>query len=230
MPRILAHRGQPEGENTIEAFRAALDAGADIIETDIQCSADGIPVVFHDSTLERIAGLAKAVEHLTLEQLRSLNVGIPTLAEVLAAFPQTKFNIDFKAEKVIEPAVKVIREVKAEHRVLAASFSGSRLARVHQLAPELPRSLPGTNVALIYFFRFLVKPLTRGFIAAQIPPQSGILNLSSPRFVSALKRAGLEVHFWVVNETSEADRLLAIGADGFVTDYAGKLVAHLRNT
>lgn len=228
MPRILAHRGQPSDENTLKAFQLALEAGADIIETDIQCTSDGVPVVFHDDDLVRISGFKEKVAELSLLQLRKLNPNIPTLEEALLAFPNTKFNIDFKADAAISPAIAVIHRLGASQRVLATSFSGRRVAKVHRLNANLVRSLPANRVLLIYLFRFLARPLSRGFVAAQIPVKSGFLEVATKRFIKTLKRQKLEVHFWVVNELQLVDRLLALGADGFVTDETAKLVAHLR--
>jgi glycerophosphoryl diester phosphodiesterase len=230
MPRILAHRGQPLGENTIAAFKAALSAGADIIETDIQCTADGVAVIFHDRDLVRMAGIDKQISDLSLSQLRELGLAIPTLEEVLLAFPETKFNIDFKSDASVAAGTATIRKLSAVNRILATAFSAKRIAAVHRELPDLVRSLPPNRVLSMYFFRFLAKPLCKGFVAAQIPARTEHLNLSTKKFIRTLKNQGLEVHYWVINDTAEADRLLALGADGLVTDETARLVAHLRKS
>ncbi|MEN9748889.1 MAG: hypothetical protein RLZZ603_1581, partial [Actinomycetota bacterium] len=135
--RIFAHRGlaiaadgTPLDENTIPAFARALEVGADYIESDIQVSLDGVPVLFHDDTLARVSAVNSPVNRLTIEQIRAviLNHGgtIPTLAEALEAFPQARFNLDFKSVSSITAGCKVIIEHGAQARVLAASFNDAR--------------------------------------------------------------------------------------------------------
>ncbi|MFM6980989.1 MAG: glycerophosphodiester phosphodiesterase family protein [Micrococcales bacterium] len=228
MPRILAHRGQPEGENTIPAFQSALKAGADIIETDLQCTSDGVAVVFHDDDLKRVLGVNQKVSEITLPNLQRLMPAISSLEQVLIALPNAKFNIDFKTERAIEPGVAVIRKLNAESRVLVTSFSESRVRRLRKLAPELAKSLSGVRVFFAWMLPFAIKFLTKGFSAAQIPVSFGPLPLATSPFIRALKACGLEVHFWVVNEIADVEKLLALGADGFVTDNTAELVSHLR--
>lgn len=233
VPRILAHRGQLEAENTLAAFQRALAAGADIIETDIRCTSDGVAVVFHDETLQRIAAIPQRVADLTFAQLRAKVPAIPSLAEALAAFPKAKFNIDFKSDDVVKPALAVIRDLKAETRVLITTFTESRLKLMRKLATQLPCSLSAARVLASYLVTqiglgFLVKSIAKGFSAAQIPVSFGAIRLDSKTFIKAIKSAGLELHYWVINEPREADRLIALGADGIVTDFPERMIAHLR--
>ena len=99
-PRVIAHRGFCAGhaENTIGAFQAALDVGADLLETDVHISKDGQVIVAHDADLSRVAGRPGLVSELTAAELASIDLGFgqgfPTLVEVLEAFPGAKFNID----------------------------------------------------------------------------------------------------------------------------------------
>src|SRR5687768_6527959 len=104
MPLIIAHRGASKHapENTFAAFKRAIDAGADGIELDVRLAKDGVAVVFHDSTLKRIAGRKGKIEHYTSAELGSIDAGswfnryapkladpayknesVPTLAETL---------------------------------------------------------------------------------------------------------------------------------------------------
>lgn len=228
MPRILAHRGQAERENTIYAFERALVAGADYIETDIQCSSDSVAVIFHDSDLRRVAGIDKKVSEFAFAQLQQL--GFCSLEQALVALPDAKFNIDFKSERAILPGLQAISNTGSFNRVLAASFSARRLRKVRRLAPKIAQSLPSSKVLAIYLLPFFAKLLAKGFVAAQIPVSFGILKFDSARFIELLHSANLEVHFWVINSTVEADRLLSLGADGFVTDETALLVQHLRKS
>ena len=128
---VLAHRGGTTPfENTIEAFQLALDAGADVIETDIQATKDGIAVLFHDESLERLTGLKKKVSDLNWLELRELKLpertNIPTLRQALTKFPQAKFNIDIKTALAIPDLISTVEALKAHERVLVSSFSNRR--------------------------------------------------------------------------------------------------------
>ena len=127
-PRVIAHRGFPldHAENTLGAFQAALDAGADILETDVHLSKDGVVVVAHDPDLTRVARRPGLVSDFTHKELASMDLGFgegfPSLAELLTAFPDAKFNIDLKTRSSVEPFADVIRALNAEDRILATSF------------------------------------------------------------------------------------------------------------
>ncbi len=128
-PRVIAHRGFCAGhaENTIGAFQAALDVGADLLETDVHISKDGQVIVAHDADLSRVAGRPGLVSELTAAELASIDLGFgqgfPTLVQVLEAFPGAKFNIDLKAPEVVDPFVDVVSQLRAHDRVLVASLT-----------------------------------------------------------------------------------------------------------
>src|SRR3712207_4614438 len=132
-PVNVGHRGASHRypENTLAAFRAALEAGAGGLELDVHLTRDGHPVVVHDATVDRTTDGFGAVSGMTLEAVRRLGVGgtgerVPTLREVLDDFPAASVNIDIKdrdrpgAEKVV---LGVLREAGVADRVLVASRS-----------------------------------------------------------------------------------------------------------
>ncbi|MGO2668369.1 MAG: glycerophosphodiester phosphodiesterase family protein [Microbacterium gubbeenense] len=113
VPRILAHRGlvtnamRDEGiaENTIAAFAAAHAAGATFIESDCHLTSDGEVVLFHDDRLDRVAGVPQAIADVTLAELESVmstRGGLSTLAQALTASPDSRYNIDVKADGAAE--------------------------------------------------------------------------------------------------------------------------------
>ncbi|MFA4641492.1 glycerophosphodiester phosphodiesterase family protein [Pyrococcus kukulkanii] len=124
---VFAHRGYSSKypENTLLAFRKAIEAGADGIELDVWLSRDGVPVVIHDMTLERLAGVSKSVKAMTLSELKSVRIRgekIPTLEEVFANIPS---NVEVNVEiKDIDAVPKVVELVVANNpkRVLISSF------------------------------------------------------------------------------------------------------------
>jgi glycerophosphoryl diester phosphodiesterase len=232
LPRIFAHRGFAAApglvENTIPAFQAALELGATHIESDIQVTKDGIAVLFHDDDLTRVAGLPQKISEIESEQLLAIDLGggvrIPTLREALTTLPEASFNLDLKVFGAIDPSVAIIRELEAEHRVLLTSFSEARRnAAILQFTGSVASSAGGARVLGIWLaaklrFNGLVRHLAAPVQALQIPTRSGLIRFDSPGFITAVSSAGLELHYWIINEPAERQRLIARGAHGIVTD------------
>ena len=239
LPRVFAHRGFAEGdvvENTIPAFAAALALGATHLETDVHCSKDGIAVIAHDPDLLRVAGVPGDVRSFTAAELAALDlggVGVPTLAEVLAAFPDARFNIDIKSREAAGPAAKAIRAAGAEQRVLLTSFARSRRVAALRLVPGAATSpsaltLAGILLAARVGFLPLVRMLGRRLDALQAPERALGIRFSHPRVLRSVHAAGLEVHIWTVDDLPTMAALLDAGVDGIITnrsDLAVGLVA-----
>ncbi|MBK5239566.1 MAG: hypothetical protein JJE28_10740, partial [Actinomycetales bacterium] len=142
LPRILAHRGlaQNADENTIAAFGAAFGAGAQILETDVRATADGVAVLIHDAFLAN----GMRVQDLTLKELQAVELPrggtVPTLLEALVSFSEAKFNIDLKSSDAVVPTAEAITNALAIDRVLVASFSRSRQRRAVKLLPGVATS------------------------------------------------------------------------------------------
>lgn len=242
--RIFAHRGltiaadgSPLDENTLPAFARALEVGADYIESDIQVSKDGVPVLFHDDTLLRVAGVDSPVYKLTVEELQGLSLehggNIPTLAQALEAFPYAKFNLDFKTVGSITAGTRVIIEHGAQARVLVASFSDARGDAAAAKLPGVARSAGGMRTLRAILAQklgagILLGMAVTGMNALQIPVSQGRLRLDSPKFIRKVQKHGVEVHYWTINDPAEMKRLVAAGANGIVTDRADLAVAALR--
>ena len=226
-PLAFAHRGGAStgDENTAEAFERAVKLGYRYVETDVHATADGVPVVFHDDTLTRLTGHPGRVEDLRWADLATLRVGgaaaIPRLDEILAAWPEIRFNIDVKADGGAEPAVDTIRRSGADDRVLLASFSDARLARLRALAgPRVATSLGMRMVALLRLSSLTRTPLRLppSVVAAQVPVRHARVTVVDRRFVEHCHRAGLQVHVWTIDDPAEMLRLLDLGVDGIMTD------------
>jgi len=226
-PLAFAHRGgAAEGdENTAEAFGRAVALGYRYVETDVHATADGVPVVFHDPSLQRLTGTAGRVADLRWADLAALRVGgagaVPRLDDVLAAWPQGRFNIDVKADDAAGPTVEAIRRAGAADRVLLASFSDARLARIRGLAgPEIATSLGRRDVLRLRVSSLAgTRPrLPASAAAAQVPVRFGRLTVVDRRFVTRAHRLGLQVHVWTIDDPAEMHRLLDLGVDGIMTD------------
>ncbi|MFI7580412.1 glycerophosphodiester phosphodiesterase family protein [Kocuria kalidii] len=254
IPAALAHRGFcPEGaENTVEAFRAARDLGYEWVETDVNTTADGVVLSFHDETLDRVTAGSGKVSALSWEQIRAERVagagGIPRLADLLTELPGLKFNLDVKDEASVTALPALLHELGAVERVRVTSFSESRRRRTLRRIRELEgRSVPTSSgkegMRLLLVCSWLGGPSWRlarravarwiePFDTVQIPrcyrPRGGPeVRLVTPRFIDFAHRHGIDVHVWTVNETDEMAELLELGVDGIVTDRADRLASLL---
>jgi glycerophosphoryl diester phosphodiesterase len=241
LPRIFAHRGFASvgaAENTIEAFRAALELGATHIESDIQVTKDGVPVLFHDVDLLRVAGLPRKIGELSLSELLALELKeggrVPTLEAALRALPEARFNLDLKVAQAIASSASVIRALKAEDRVLVTSFSDSRRGQALRLFDAPVASSAGSaRVLALWLAAKLhlgpwVRLLARPVQALQIPTAKGPIRFDSPAFIAQMTVAGLELHYWTINDAAEMLRLIGLGAHGIVTDRTDLAVKTLR--
>jgi len=231
-PLAFAHRGgaATAGENTADAFAYAIALGYRYLETDVRATRDGVAVLLHDPTLERVAGLPAAVADLSWADLATVRVGgaaaVPALAEMLAAWPRARFNLDVKADAAVEPALAAVRRCAAEDRVLLASFSDARLARLRRLAgPKMASSLGRRAVARLKLASLgppaaLARPrLPPTAVAAQVPRRAGRVPVVDARFIRYAHRRGLQVHVWTVDEPAHMHELLDLGVDGIMTDH-----------
>jgi glycerophosphoryl diester phosphodiesterase len=241
-PRVIAHRGFTAGhaENTIGAFQAALDVGADFLETDVHISKDGHVIVAHDADVSRVAGRPGLVSEFTAAELASINLGFgqgfPTLVEVLEAFPQAKFNIDLKVPGVVDPFVDVVTQLHVHDRILVASFDEpSRAKAVSKLPGVVSSATPGHVIEGrlrswlgLSGSTWTMPPEMR---AVQVPPIHWGMALVTPSFVRMVHSKGREIHVWTINDAKDMDRLLDMGVDGIITDrsdIAVELVAKRR--
>ena len=238
-PRVLAHRGfaLEAPENTLLAFARALAAGVTHIETDVHASVDGVAVISHDPDLTRLAGRDVAVNQLTIDELRRVDLGhgqtFASLAEALDGFPEARFNIDVKSAGAVGPTVKAIRSARATSRVLVTSFSEKRRHATVRDLPGVASSASATVFAAALIAGKLglspaVRAILRNVDAVQIPERVAGMTTITPRLVRILHGAGVEVHVWTVNDVVAMERLLGLGVDGLVTDRADLAMEFLR--
>ena len=128
-PIPFAHRGGAAGpamENTVAAFRLAVQAGYRYLETDVHATSDGVLLAFHDRRLHRVTDSRGRIRALSAAEIATARVGdepIPTMAELLEAFPDARFNIDVKEPNTMEPLAKLLRRADALDRVCVSSWS-----------------------------------------------------------------------------------------------------------
>ena len=231
-PLAMAHRGgatYPPNrriENTMAAFRRAAELGFRYLETDVRATRDGVPVLVHDETVQRLTGHPEAVADLTLAQLRERLVDgrepVPTLTELLAELPDARLNIDVKSDDAIEPTVATVRAAGAEDRVCLASFSDRRIRRVRRLAgPAVATSCSAWEVGLLLLAplrRLQATGRRRGASSVQVPRRSRGIRVVTPRFVARAHALGLQVHVWTVDDDVSIRAVLDLGVDGVISD------------
>ena len=223
VPRILAHRGLAleAPENTVAAFEAAMAAGATHLETDVRATSDGVAVLHHDPSLAD----GRDIAAMSLAELREALPHVATLGEAFAALPEARFNIDVKHAAAVAPTAAAVSVGAAAQRVLLTSFSGRRRRGVLRMVPTAATSASAGGIAgLVAGLRLRTPAITRAALrdvqAVQIPEHALRTDLAAPWSIAEMHAAGVEVHFWVVNDPARMRELVARGADGIVTDRA----------
>ena len=227
-PLAMAHRGGAieHVENTMPAFQACVDLGYRYLETDVQVTADGVPVVFHDATLDRVTDRTGRLDQLPWSEVSTALIGgrdpILRLEELLGAWPDVRFNLDIKAAGVLAPLVRLVRRMRMTDRICLGSFSDARLAAARRLfGPSVCTSLGPRGVAALRLSSY--SPRAAGLArfqagCAQVPLQLGARALVDERFLAAAHARGLQVHVWTVDSPDDCAALLDLGVDGVMTD------------
>ncbi len=213
----------------MRAFRKAVELGYSHVETDVVATSDGVAVVFHDKTLDRVTDSRGNVGKMTWQQvskarIRSTDIdgGDPPvrLEELLEELPETRFNIDPKTFAAVVPLVAAIKRADALDRVCVGAFSDRRIELVRQALGEHlcvgagPRGIGRLMSASVSGIR-RYQPR---FHVAQVPVSFKGLSIVTPKFLRTAHELGVPVHVWTINDANEMHRLLDMGVDGIMTD------------
>ena len=242
-PLAFAHRGGAAHapENSWRAFEHAVGLGYRYLETDLQATADGVLVAFHDRTLDRVtdrrAGCPGSATRSCPARCIDGTEPIPRLEDLLGAWPDVRFNLDVKDAAAIAPLPEVLRRTNAWDRVCVVSFSASRLRATRRALgrPVCMAASPfGTAVVRFGGPRGRHDPAGPGrprSRPAAAPgcswsgwraPESAASRCRSRwpprRFIGRAQALGLQVHVWTINERPVMERLLDLGVDGIMTD------------
>jgi glycerophosphoryl diester phosphodiesterase len=224
VPLVIGHRGASAQatENTLAAFNAARESGADGVELDARLCASGEVVVFHDDDLRRLVARGERIAALPLDRLRALPLPgghmMPTLDEVLEEVGvDLLVNVELKSTRessvrLVQSVVRLVRRHAAAERVLVSCFDPAVLAQVRVRAPRL---------AVGYLFHSKQPaPLRRAWVAPLLRPFSLHPEhmLATEPAVSAWKRAGYRIAAWTVDDAREARRLAGLGVDAIISN------------
>lgn len=239
-PRLIGHRGarMTAPENTLAGIRQGHQEGATWVEFDVKLTADNVPILMHDETVERTTDGSGAVAGMTLAAIKKLDAGIkfdarfkgervPTLVDTLALMASLGmgFNLEVKPcpGRERETALVALETVRKHWpsggaTPIFSSFKAASLAAVRDAAPEMPRGYLAESLgpdwrreAEMLGCRF-VHPGQRGLTQAQ---------------VAAVKAAGFPVLVWTVNDAARGRELLSWGADSLITDCPAALARGL---
>jgi glycerophosphoryl diester phosphodiesterase len=238
--RLYAHRGASaeRPENTLPAFERAVELGVDALETDVQVTRDGVPIIAHDETAARMAAVPAAWTDLDLADARRLDLGwgfvaadgtrpfagqgihVTTFEELLDAFPDVRINVDIKGDpRAIDVMLDLIERKGATERVTVASFQTKIAVAVRRRGYRGETALSqGEVITLLGMPALMWKQLPWTGTAAQVPVKQGGIRFDRTAFIAKCHLLGLRVDFWVVDDREEASRLLQLGADGIMTN------------
>lgn len=233
--KIIAHRGfsAVAPENTLAAFQAAIDVGADYLELDVHVSKDGKPVVIHDATLTKTSssGHEGVIAEMTFRDLLSQVVGypakfdrlyadqtVPPLVQVLdLAKDKIKVCVEVKVEGAEDAIYEAIQQAEMEYQVIIFSFYPSVLERFHEINPNIPTLflIAKKNKHTIEF----AKSLHANAIGV------GPLTNVNKAYLKSVHEAGLELWRWTVNNPKKMNTLFKLPIDGLITNHPDKALA-----
>jgi len=243
-PVHVAHRGGAASypEDTLYAFeRAVTDDGTDLLELDVHTSADGVLVVHHDDEVDRTTDGSGPIHDLTLAEIQALDaahwfttdggqtyplrgtgVTIPTLEEVLTAFPDTPMSIE--AKQVAPPLVEELTDMVVAHdrvdSVMLASFDDATIEAMVELLPGAAVNF-GENATRCVVFQHLLQAGWGSCVNGDVltlPPSSAGLPVITDRLLESAHAQGIPVLAWTIDDPDEMEALLDQGVDGIMTD------------
>ena len=254
-PLILGHRGAAGAapENTLLAFERGLELGAHILESDVQATREGVPVLVHDERVDRTTEGRGEIAQLALTEVQSLDAGyrfesperagrfpqrgrglsIPTLEEAFRALPEPRFNLEIKSAdtRAVGRVVEMVDRFEREDRTLLTAGDDPIM---RSLRREIARS--GTRPAIgastgdvLEVVRSALDnaPPPADVMALQIPREFAGQPLVTPQLLDHCHGHGIQIHVWTIDEVAEMAELLDLGVDGLVTDHPERLAALL---
>ncbi|RNA69421.1 glycerophosphodiester phosphodiesterase [Alteribacter keqinensis] len=245
---VIAHQGGEHlaPSNTLVAFETARELGVDVIEFDVHITKDGHLVAIHDSTVDRTTDGAGKVNDLTLEEIQTLDaahyfqdleggysfreqgITIPSVREIFESFGDIRLNIELKAtndddrhEEMVEKMWSLIQEFNMEELILIASFDQNIIDHFKEVSEGRTAVSGGRQEVrnFVVLHKFLLRGLYSPSVdAVQIPVEESIFNLADQGLIRGAHRRGMAVHYWTINDEETMRKLIALGADGIITD------------
>jgi len=219
---IIGHKGASAiaPENTLKAFKKAIELNANYVEFDIHKTVDGEIVIIHDADTLRITGELKIIKNTSIIDLKKLDVGdgesIPTLRELIGiAKGKIGLQIEIKAIGITEDLLRILKEENLIETAIVSSFSISELLSLKTLDSNLKLGylLPSELKRQRLIYRMTQKAIDNNFYA--IHPH---YNTVDSEFVKFAKINNLKINVWTVNDRNTMQNLIEMGVDGIITD------------
>lgn len=234
------------------AFDLAVQAGADVLETDIHWTKDQVAVMCHDGTVDIVSNGHGPICNMTLNEIKKLDFGyrfsldggvsypfrgkgieIPTLAEVLLRYPMIRINIDVKPKYGIHIG-GLIRELEyygALARVGLASFHHQVLLQIRNRCPDISTSASPREVAqfILSTYMSIFNQGAWPFDTLQVPPSQYGIRVITARFMEGARKQRIPVHVWTIDNGDQMSHLVKQGVSGIVTNCPKLAVQVVRN-
>lgn len=242
----IAHQGG-EGlwpSNTMLAYKNAVDLGVDMLEMDMHATKDGVLVLSHDDTLDRLTNTKERIADMPISDLLSADAGfvldpqsnkvfpfrgqgvqVAQLRDVLTTFPNTPMIIEIKqaTPSIAAPFCKLLRDTNMTGKVIVASFSDAALNDFRATCPGVGTSMTARELRpIVLLSKVGLAGLVRtpqSVTAVQVPVRAEGIEVVTPAFIRAMHARGIAVQVWTINDEAEMRRLIALGVDGIITDY-----------
>ncbi len=226
-PLIIAHRGDCSRapENTMAAFRLAVEEGVDIIELDVHLTSDGEVVVIHDKTVDRTTNGTGWVKYMTYNEIRELDAGngekVPSLIEVIEFLKEEFFNnedklliiepknLDLPYEGLEEKIIDIVEKYDVMDNVIICSFNHYSLLVIKELSPSIKIGLTYKEI-----------PIAPWKMAEKVGAYCLNVHYSNitPQLLCECRDRNIKVFPWTVNEVDDMKKLIDLGVDGITTD------------
>ena len=221
----IAHRGGASAwpENSMRAFAGAVELGYAYIETDVHVSRDGVLLAFHDDVLDRVTDRRGRIRDLDYREIREARIAgtepIPLLDELLETWPALKINIDPKHDDAVMPLCESIKRHAAIDRVCVGSFSGARIARARAVLGEtLCTSMGPLEVLKLRLAGWCLPAGRFAAACAQVAPRHYGIPVVDRGTIRALRRRGMQMHVWTIDDREQMAALIELGVDAIMTD------------
>jgi glycerophosphoryl diester phosphodiesterase len=227
-PLVISHRACAghAPENTLAGVRAAIQIGADAIEIDVQATADGVPVLMHDLTLDRATSASGDLSSFTLEQLKALDIRgepIATFAETLDVTRNRGLLVaEIKRTGCEKALARIIRDASALQDVMVWSFLPPALEAMRGTEPRIAGGLLIPPQAIDNWPSMRELALRLGLQAVSVFHA----NLN-PDIVAQAGRSGLSVYAWTADAEEDIQRVIDLDADGIVSNFPDRALTLL---
>jgi len=237
--QVIAHRGASaiRPENTLSAFKKAIEMGVDAIETDVQMTKDGHLILIHDERLNRTTNGVGWVKDYTLQEIKKLDAGfwfsphfanesIPTIDEFFTLIYNTKLwvNIEIKMGFIMYPEIEQrlinkIKEYHLEDRVIISSFNHYSIKMISTISPELKTAVL-YSIGLYEPWNYAVN-----IGARYLHPDKDVVYEG---LIETAHYYGMKVYPYTVDDVQEMEYLIEMGVDGIMTNVPDRLIAVIK--